>query len=200
MPWQVSVMSDLVNEKKNAVVSAGTGSGKSLQYQLIFFIKKDATLPLMALFTFVITSLAALFTSFLSLSPLVIHWLAPWIDRLGTRPAAPTPAAVPVLFSTPDFWEDSWEDFWEDFWEAIPTANLSGSDVFVLGPTPTFTFVSATEDDEQVFAVPHSACGHANNRANGGSSSIAFESRNQRRSGDRRIYTRRPAYSQTFPL
>lgn len=41
-PWQVSVMSDIVYENKDVVVSAGTGSGKSLPYQLLPLIKKDA--------------------------------------------------------------------------------------------------------------------------------------------------------------
>ena len=34
-------MLDTVYEKKDVVVSAGTGSGKSLPYQLIFLIKKE---------------------------------------------------------------------------------------------------------------------------------------------------------------
>lgn len=35
-------MLDTVYEKKDVVVSAGTGSGKNLPYQLIFLIKKEA--------------------------------------------------------------------------------------------------------------------------------------------------------------
>ena len=34
-------MGDIIYEKKNVVVSAGTGSGKSLLYQLLSLIKKD---------------------------------------------------------------------------------------------------------------------------------------------------------------
>ena len=41
-PWQVSVMLDIVYTNKNVVMSAGTGSGKSLPYQLIFLINIDA--------------------------------------------------------------------------------------------------------------------------------------------------------------
>ena len=40
--WQISVMLDVVYTRKDVVVSAGTGSGKSLPYQLIPFIKEDA--------------------------------------------------------------------------------------------------------------------------------------------------------------
>ena len=40
--WQVSVMSNIIYKKKDVVVSVGTGSGKSLLYQLLPFIKKNA--------------------------------------------------------------------------------------------------------------------------------------------------------------
>lgn len=52
-PWQVSVMLDIVNAQKDVVVLAGTGSGKSLPYQLIPLIKTNAivlvVLPTIAL-------------------------------------------------------------------------------------------------------------------------------------------------------
>ena len=41
-PWQVSIMLDAVYTKKDVVVSADTGSGKSLPYQLIPLIEADA--------------------------------------------------------------------------------------------------------------------------------------------------------------
>ena len=41
-PWQISVMIDAVYTLKDVVVSAGTGSGKSLPYQLIPLIKENA--------------------------------------------------------------------------------------------------------------------------------------------------------------
>ena len=41
-PWQVSVMLDAVYTQKDVVVLAGTGSGRSLPYQFIPFIKENA--------------------------------------------------------------------------------------------------------------------------------------------------------------
>ena len=41
-PWQVSVMLDVVYAQKDIIVSAGTGSDKSLPYQLIPLIKTNA--------------------------------------------------------------------------------------------------------------------------------------------------------------
>lgn len=41
-PWQVSIIGNIIYKKKDIVVSAGTGSSKSLLYQLLFLIKKDA--------------------------------------------------------------------------------------------------------------------------------------------------------------
>ena len=52
-PWQVSVMGNIIYNKKDIVVSVGTGSGNSLPYQLLFLIKKYAIvlviLPMIAL-------------------------------------------------------------------------------------------------------------------------------------------------------
>ena len=51
--WQVSVMINMIHNKKDIVISTGIGSGKSLFYQLIFFIKDGAivliVLPTIAL-------------------------------------------------------------------------------------------------------------------------------------------------------
>ena len=51
--WQISVMINAVYTFKDVVVSAGTGSGKSLPYQLIPLIKENAIvlviLPMIAL-------------------------------------------------------------------------------------------------------------------------------------------------------
>ena len=41
-PWQVNVMLDAVYTQKNVDASAGTGSGKSLPYQLIPLVKANA--------------------------------------------------------------------------------------------------------------------------------------------------------------
>ena len=41
-PWQVDAMINVIHEKKDVVVSAGTGSGKSLPYTLIPLIKPSA--------------------------------------------------------------------------------------------------------------------------------------------------------------
>lgn len=41
-PWQVNVIVDTIYDKKNVVISASTGSGKSLPYQLIPLIKEGA--------------------------------------------------------------------------------------------------------------------------------------------------------------
>lgn len=41
-PWQVSVMADVIHFKKDAIVSAGTGLGKSLPYHLIPLIRPSA--------------------------------------------------------------------------------------------------------------------------------------------------------------
>ena len=49
-PWQVSIMGNIIYKKKDIVVSAGTGSGKSLLYQLLPLIKKNA-IVLVILFT-----------------------------------------------------------------------------------------------------------------------------------------------------
>ena len=40
-PWQVSIIGNIIYEKKDIVVSANIGSDKSLPYQLLLFIKKD---------------------------------------------------------------------------------------------------------------------------------------------------------------
>lgn len=40
-PWQVNVINNIVYKHKDVIVSAGTGSGKSLLYQLLPLIKKD---------------------------------------------------------------------------------------------------------------------------------------------------------------
>ncbi len=54
-PWQVTAMIDTVYKKKDVVLSAGTGSGKSLPYQLISLIKEKAivlvVLPTITLMT-----------------------------------------------------------------------------------------------------------------------------------------------------
>ncbi len=54
-PWHVSAMIDTVYKKKDVVISAGTGSGKSLPYQLIPLIKEEAivlvVLPTIVLMT-----------------------------------------------------------------------------------------------------------------------------------------------------
>ncbi len=54
-PWQVNAMIDTVYKKKDVIISAGTGSGKSLPYQLIPLIKEGAivlvVLPTIALMT-----------------------------------------------------------------------------------------------------------------------------------------------------
>lgn len=39
-PWQVSAIINMVHRKKDVVISAGTGSGKSLPYQLIPLIRE----------------------------------------------------------------------------------------------------------------------------------------------------------------
>ncbi|MCJ1264873.1 hypothetical protein MMC22_004748 [Lobaria immixta] len=96
----------------------------------------------MVVFAFVFASLAALFSSFLSLSPTSFHGLGPWMDTLGTRPVAPTPVASPKAF------------FPLEFWEAIPTANLSASEVVAPPPMPTSSFVLEEEVGGQAFAEP----------------------------------------------
>lgn len=96
----------------------------------------------MAVFAFVFASLAALFSSFLSLSPTGFDGLGPWMATLGTRPVAPTPVAFPKAFLS------------LEFWEAIPTANLSASDIVVPPPKPTFSFVLEEEVGGQAFAEP----------------------------------------------
>ncbi len=54
-PWQVSAIIDTIYKKKDVVISAITGSGKSLLYQLISLIKEKAivlvVLPTIALMT-----------------------------------------------------------------------------------------------------------------------------------------------------
>lgn len=54
-PWQIDVMINTIYEKKDIVVSAGTGSGKSLPYTLISLIKPSAIVlvlsPTIALMT-----------------------------------------------------------------------------------------------------------------------------------------------------
>lgn len=42
MPWQVSIILYIIYKKKDIIISASTGSGKSLLYQLIPLIKKGA--------------------------------------------------------------------------------------------------------------------------------------------------------------
>lgn len=96
----------------------------------------------MVVFAFVFASLAALFSSFLSLSPTSFHGLGPWMDTLGTRPVTPTPVASPKAF------------FPLEFWEAIPTANLSASEVVAPPPMPTSSFVLEEEVGGQAFAEP----------------------------------------------
>ena len=56
-----------------------------------------------------IASLTALFTSFLSLSPIILNGLVPWMETVGTHP----PSASPLVVLTPDLWDE------------FPTANLS---------------------------------------------------------------------------
>lgn len=63
-PWQVSVMVNVIYNKKDVVVSAGTGSGKSLPYQLIPLIKIGAIVlvisPTIALMNDQVPSIGAL--------------------------------------------------------------------------------------------------------------------------------------------
>ncbi|MCJ1262401.1 hypothetical protein MMC22_002271 [Lobaria immixta] len=118
----------------------------------------------MALLSFVLTSLAALFASFLSLAPPSFHGLGPWMDTLGTRPVAPTPAAAPKAFPASDFWEafptanlsafDIKALLALDFSGATPTANLSASEAALLAPAPTSSFVPEEEVGGQAFPEP----------------------------------------------
>lgn len=109
----------------------------------------------MALLSFVLTSIAALFASFLSLGPTNFHGLGPWMDTLGTRPVAPTPAATPKAFFASDFWEvfpmanlsafDIKALLALEFSGATPTANLSASEVILSAPASTSSFVPEEE-------------------------------------------------------
>lgn len=98
----------------------------------------------MALFNFVIASLTALLSSFLSLSPTTFEGLGPWFDTLGAGPLNPSPVAFPKAFPTPAVWE------------AIPTFNLTWDDDTPPMPTPTPTpsFVLNEEDDGETYTEP----------------------------------------------
>lgn len=93
----------------------------------------------MALINLIITSLTALFNSFLSISPFVFHGLVPWIDTLSTPPFVP---ASPKANFTPTFWE------------VIPTADVCIVDLLSPPPALTFPFCVDAEDDQQSFSVP----------------------------------------------
>lgn len=101
----------------------------------------------MALLSFILASLTALLTSFLSISPGALHGLVPWANTLSNRsviptPPAPTPSAPPKAF------------FVSDLWEEIPIVNLSTTDSTTPPPTATSSFVSDEEEDDEPLTEP----------------------------------------------
>ena len=109
----------------------------------------------MAVFTFLLASLTALLTSFLSLSGTAFHGLMPWMDLLGARPTSSPPVVSlmspsPVAIPTASYASDPWEAIPTgnlsvsplDTWEPTRTGNFSGSNVTVLAPAPTFSLLS----------------------------------------------------------
>ena len=90
----------------------------------------------MIFFDLFLASFTAFIASFLSLSPALLYGLVPWMDTLSSRPpVAPTPSVVPKVLVP-------------DFWEAIPTANISASDISAPAPDPTGTLIFDEEEDE----------------------------------------------------
>lgn len=91
----------------------------------------------MAILTFILVSLMALLTLFLSTSPVEFHGLVPWMDSLSNLPFIPTPSASAEAVSPPSFWEK------------IPVAQVD----VCFRPAPTLPLCFHEEDDQQPLFV-----------------------------------------------
>lgn len=131
------------HQTRNVFSSISLYSSPFSQPQLCFqyIASFNITWPVMALFNFVIVSLTASLTLFLSLLPTVFYGLSLgcWIHSLSTPPRR----RLLSPFKKPVFSSDSWEE--------IPTANISAPDVTFESPTSVFSFQLDEEKTNKSF-------------------------------------------------